>query len=151
MNYNEILARRIVAEVAHIGRQQGMQPVMLHGHAGPTSDDGVIKRNSLRKTGGGSLTSSDDFDHHCVCSACLASYPLPEDRSVPIQTNFHFNQIRDQANAQRMALSTQDLLATTAKFYWRKSYPDVVRSRIQYDLATSQQAGAQYSGLLPRT
>jgi hypothetical protein len=116
MNYNEILARRIVAEVAHIGRQQGMQPVMLHGHAGPTSDDGVIKRNSLRKTGGGSLTSSDDFDHHCVCSACLASYPLPEDRSVPIQTNFHFNQIRDQANAQRMALSTQDLLGPLRSF-----------------------------------
>jgi hypothetical protein len=35
---------------------------------------------------------------------------------VPIQTNFRFNQIRDQANLQRMALSTQDLLGPLRSF-----------------------------------
>ena len=35
---------------------------------------------------------------------------------MPIQTNFRFNQIRDQANLQRMAISSQDLLGQLRGF-----------------------------------
>jgi hypothetical protein len=46
------------------------------------------------------------------------SFPplLSEDESVPIQTNFRFNQLRDQANLEALALSPQDLLGPLRSF-----------------------------------